>query len=66
MAYEPFLRGSIWDKENNPNLIPKHKWLGLKSEVSIDNDGNVVIKFGSSQNFELKVFSIVKTISPSF
>ncbi len=36
---EIFSAGSVYDKDNSPNLIPENTWIGIKSEVkNADND----------------------------
>jgi hypothetical protein len=42
MAYQPFYSGT-YDRDKNPNLLPKHTWIGLRSEVSQDENGLVNI-----------------------
>jgi len=44
MAYKPFINGSVYDKDNNPNLLPKNTWIGLRSEVTNNADKTVTIK----------------------
>ena len=44
MSYKPFINGSAWDKNSNPDLLPKNTWIGLRSEVKTDPDGIVDIK----------------------
>lgn len=44
MAQKPFLGGAKYDRNTNPNLLPKNVWIGLRSEVKTNNDGTVSIK----------------------
>ncbi len=43
LAQKPFIAG-IYDHENSPNLLPKNKWIGIRSEVITASDGKVSIK----------------------
>jgi hypothetical protein len=43
MAYKQIFEGE-YDRVNNQNLLPKNKWLGLKSEVINGKDETVNIK----------------------
>ncbi len=42
---EVFTNNKKYDRNNNPNLIPQGKWLGIKSEVKNSDNGAVDIKF---------------------
>lgn len=44
MAYRPWIGGSSYDREGNPNVLPKDVWIGLRSEVKNEADGAVSIK----------------------
>jgi hypothetical protein len=44
MAYKPFINGPAWDKDNNPDLLPKNIWIGLRSVVQNNTDGTISIK----------------------
>lgn len=44
MAQKPFLSGTKYDRNSNPNLLPKNVWIGLRSEIKTNNDGTVSIK----------------------
>ena len=44
MAYKPFVSGSAYDSDNNPNLLPKNRWIGLRSVVQNNTDGSASIK----------------------
>lgn len=46
LAYEPFIISGqgAYDRKNNPNLLPKNVWLGLRSEVKTNADNTVSIK----------------------
>ncbi len=43
MAQKKILPGK-YDRENNPNLIPKNKWIGVRSEVVTSSNNKVQIK----------------------
>jgi len=43
LAYQQHIPGS-YSRETNPNLLPKQKWIGLKSEVQTNNNNEVQIK----------------------
>jgi hypothetical protein len=45
MAYEPFIKGGKYDREDNHNLIPVNKWVGLKTEVDNISGERVRIRF---------------------
>lgn len=36
----------VYDRETNPNLLPKNKWLGLRSEVTNENNSVRIKLFG--------------------
>lgn len=62
LAYEPFIDISdkgAWNKNSNPNLLPKDIWIGLRSEVVTDSSGVVNIKvyvdMGKTGNWVLVV-----------
>lgn len=44
LAYKPFFAGSEYNRDVNPNLLPKNVWIGLRSEVKTDIYGKVNIK----------------------
>ncbi|PIP31500.1 hypothetical protein COX24_03300, partial [bacterium (Candidatus Gribaldobacteria) CG23_combo_of_CG06-09_8_20_14_all_37_87_8] len=56
VAYEKYFPGD-YNKQTNPDLLPKNIWIGLKSEVANDQYGNVDIKVyidsGKSNNWTL-------------
>ncbi len=43
MAYEPVYPGK-YDRKKNPNLLPIGAWIGVRSEVTTELDGSVLIK----------------------
>ena len=46
LVYQRFIpedRGT-YDRSNNPNLLPKNVWLGLKSEIQTNPDSTVTIR----------------------
>ena len=45
MAYKPFLSGSAYDRDKNPNLLPTGTWIGLKSVITTEVNNAVSIKF---------------------
>jgi len=47
LAYEPLFEKnkSSYDKYTNPNLLPVHKWIGIKSVTKTLSNGDVEIKF---------------------
>lgn len=47
LAYKPFITSAtsaFYNKDSNPNLLPKNVWLGLRSEVKTNADNTVSIK----------------------
>ena len=44
MAQKSFINGEKYNRNNNPDLLPKNIWLGIKSEVKNNSDGSVSIK----------------------
>lgn len=44
MAQKPLFSGAKYDRNSNPNLLPKNVWIGLRSEVKTNNDGTVSVK----------------------
>lgn len=53
MAYEPLFVGETsgqYNRDINPNLLPKNVWLGLRSEVKTNSDGTVSIKVFIDEN----------------
>lgn len=44
MAYKRFIDGLAYNRDSNPNLLPKGSWLGLRSIVQSNTDGTVSIK----------------------
>jgi len=44
LAYKPFISGSVYNRDSNPNLMPKNTWIGLRSIVQNNTDGTVSIK----------------------
>jgi len=44
LSLNQFYKNSIYNRETNPNLIPKNKWIGLKSEIKTNPDNTVNIK----------------------
>lgn len=43
LAYKKIFEGT-YDKIQNPNLLPQHTWIGLRSEVITNADSTVTIK----------------------
>jgi len=43
MAQKPFFEDT-YNRDNNPNLLPKNQWIGVKSEVKNGQNGSVSIK----------------------
>ena len=43
MAYKQVYPGQ-YNRKKNPNLLPKNTWIGVKSEVTQDSSGQVVIR----------------------
>lgn len=41
---QPKILQGTYDRVNNPNLLPKNTWIGLKSEILKNKDGSVSIK----------------------
>ena len=44
LSLHQFYRDSVYNPETNPNLIPKNKWIGLRSEIKTNPDNTVNIK----------------------
>ena len=44
MAYKPFIAGGAYNRDTNPDILPKNEWIGMKSEVRTLADGTVSIK----------------------
>jgi hypothetical protein len=44
LKYEPVISGKVYDKKSNPNLLPKHEWIGLRSELATNPDSSVSIE----------------------
>lgn len=42
LAYRKIFEGT-YDRSKNPNLLPKNKWLGLRSGIATNNDGTVSV-----------------------
>ncbi len=43
MAYKQLLPGPAYDHQENPSLIPKNQWLGIKSTIKNNLDGSVAV-----------------------
>lgn len=43
LAYIPSVYPGIYNRTTNPNLLPKNKWIGLRSEVKNNPEGSVKI-----------------------
>lgn len=43
LAYTRVFPGSDWDRDGNPNLLPKNLWVGLRSDVTSYPNGSVRI-----------------------
>lgn len=39
-----------YDRDDKPNILPKHDWIGIKSEVVTNLDGTVIIKLYVDKN----------------
>lgn len=44
MAYKPFIKGLAYNRDSNPDLLPKNTWIGLRSEIKTDSSGVVNIR----------------------
>ncbi|MDC1205328.1 hypothetical protein N8083_00575 [Candidatus Pacebacteria bacterium] len=45
LAYEPFNTfTNPYDRDTNPNLLPKQQWVGMRSEIETNSDNTVSIK----------------------
>jgi|GEM_PF-855903 len=57
LAYKPFTTESAYDRDTEPNLLPKNTWIGLRSDVYTNIDDEVVITLymdlDNSDNWEL-------------
>lgn len=51
-----------YDRDNNPDLLPKDKWLGIRSEVVTDSDGTVKVNLyldeDQSGNWQLALSAV--------
>ncbi len=68
MAYKPLARTvAQYDKDVNPNLLPKQQWVGLRSEVTTNSNNTVTIKLytdvGKTGNWVLVAEAIDDGIS---
>lgn len=43
VAYKAIYPGK-YNRDSNPNLLPKDTWFGIKSEISTNSSGDVIIK----------------------
>jgi hypothetical protein len=43
MRYSPVFSSNVYNRDNNPDLIPKNEWIGLRTEVIINDDGSLGI-----------------------
>lgn len=50
LAQKEFFPGDTYNKSTNPSLIPKHAWIGLKTEIKTLGPKTVVIKFYTDVN----------------
>jgi hypothetical protein len=50
MAYKPIFDGPKYDVKNNPNLLPLNTWIGLRSEITNNQNGTVNIKLYTDIN----------------
>jgi hypothetical protein len=44
LALNQFYKNETYNRDTNPNLIPKGKWFGLRSEIRTNPDNTVTIK----------------------
>lgn len=44
MAYKPFIAGGVYNRDTNPDMLPKNEWIGMRSEIRTLPDGSVSIK----------------------
>jgi len=44
LAIDKIIPGDEYDKQSNPNLLPKNTWIGLKSEVINGENDSVIIR----------------------
>lgn len=44
LAYNKIFPGSAYDRNANPDILPKHSWLGLRSEITNQADGTTAIR----------------------
>lgn len=44
LSYKPFFPGAKYNRDTNPNLIPKNTWIGVRSELKNNANGSVNIK----------------------
>lgn len=43
LAERQIFSGDPYDRQTNPNLLPKNQWLGIRAEVKNQDDGSVYI-----------------------
>lgn len=44
LSYDRFFKNSTYNKGTNPSLLPKQKWISLRSEIKTNPDNTVSIK----------------------
>jgi len=52
MALKQIFPGTEYDRKSNPNLLPKKKWIGLRSIVTTNKDKTVSIKLFMDENWK--------------
>lgn len=51
LSYVSGIYPGVYDRETNPNLLPKNSWIGIRSEVVNNADGSVTIKMYTDKNW---------------
>src|SRR4030042_2281304 len=59
LAYEKVYSGAAYDRDDNPNLLPVGKWIGLRSEVRNNKNGDVEIKLYYKKGRNTKKWKLV-------
>ena len=52
LAQSQIFPGDEYDKNVNPNLIPKHQWIGIKCDVSTKDDSTVIKLYMNASSSE--------------
>ena len=50
LAQKPIFSGDIYDKNINPNLLPKNQWVGIKAEIKNIDENTIEINLYLDKN----------------